>query len=141
LFARILHRLDRIAFGLSGGQRTVTSALSGLPVIMLTTTGARTGLPRTVPVLGFPINDDIGIAGGNFGRPRDPAWCLNLRRDPRARIVVDGHVRTVVAEELVGEAREAVWRQCLGIYPGGIAYAARAGGRTIGVFLLRGDNG
>jgi deazaflavin-dependent oxidoreductase (nitroreductase family) len=141
LFARVLHRLDRIAFRLSGGQRTVTSALSGLPVIMLTTTGARTGLRRTVPVLGFPINGDIAVAAGNFGRPQDPAWCLNLRRNPHARIVVDGHVREIVAEELAGELRETVWRHCLAIYPGGNAYAARAGTRTIGLFLLRSDNG
>jgi deazaflavin-dependent oxidoreductase (nitroreductase family) len=141
LFARVLHRIDRIAFGLSGGRRTVTSTQSGLPVIMLTTTGARTGLPRTVPVLGFPIKGDIAIAGGNFGRRQDPAWCLNLRRDPNARIVIDGHVRKVVAEELAGEAREAVWQHCLAIYPGGTAYAAHAGTRTIGVFLLRSDSG
>jgi deazaflavin-dependent oxidoreductase (nitroreductase family) len=140
LFARILHRLDRIAFRLSGGRRTVTSAVSGLPVIMLTTTGSRTGLPRMVPVLGFPIQRDIAIAAGNFGRTRDPAWCLNLRRDPHAQIIVDGRIRQVVAEELAGEARQTVWRQCLAVYPGGAAYAARAGARTIGVFLLHTDD-
>jgi hypothetical protein len=64
---------------------------------------------------------------------------LNLRRDPRARIVVDGHIRRVVADELAGDAREAVWQQCLAIYPAGTAYATRAGARTIAVFLLRAD--
>jgi len=44
------------------------------------------------------------------------------------------------ADELAGPAREAVWRHCLTIYPDGTAYAARSGGRTIGVFLLRIDN-
>ena len=139
LFARLLHRVDRVVFRLSGGRRTATSTLSGLPVIMLTTTGARTGLPRTVPVLGFPVGEDTAVAAGNFGRPQDPAWCLNLRKDPRATIAVEGRVRRVRAEELTGEAREAVWQAGLGIYPGGAAYAARAGGRTIGVFLLRPD--
>src|SRR4051812_39208718 len=86
LFARVLHRIDRVAFRLSGGRRTVTSALSGLPVVMLTTTGARTGMLRTVPVLGFPINGETAVAAGNFGRPQEPAWCLNLRRHPRAEI-------------------------------------------------------
>jgi deazaflavin-dependent oxidoreductase (nitroreductase family) len=140
LFARVLHRLDRIVFRLSGGRRTLTAALSGLPVIMLTTTGARTGLPRTVPVLGFPIQADVAVAAGNFGRAQDPAWCLNLRRDPHARIVVDGHSRRVAADELAGDAREAVWQQCLAIYPGGTAYATRASARTIAVFLLRADD-
>ena len=138
LLARVLHRLDRVAFGLSGGRRTVTAALSGLPVIMLTTTGARTGLPRTVPVPGFPIRDDIAVAAGNFGRPQDPGWCLNLRRNPHARIIVNGKVRQVVAD--AGQARDAVWRHCLTIYPGGTAYATHAGARTIGVFLLHTDD-
>lgn len=140
LFARLLHHLDRVAFGLTGGRRTVTSALSGLPVILLTTTGARTGLPRTVPVLGFPVQAGLAVAAGNFGRRPEPAWCVNLRRDPHARIVVAGQPRRVVAEELSGETREAVWRHCLAIYPGGAAYARRAGTRVIGVFLLRPDN-
>ena len=139
LFVRVLHRVDRLAFRLSRGRRTVTSVLSGLPVVMLTTTGARSGLARTVPVLGFPIDEDIAVAAGNFGRPRDPAWCLNLRREPHATIVVDGHRHQVVAEELTGAAREAVWQVGLRIYPGAAAYERRAGGRTIGVFLLHSD--
>jgi deazaflavin-dependent oxidoreductase (nitroreductase family) len=137
LFARVLHRIDRLVFRLTGGRRTATAILSGLPVIMLTTTGARTGLPRTVPVLGFAIGPDVAVAAGNFGQAEDPAWCLNLRHEPRAHIVVDGQLRSVVAEELAGEAREAVWQTCLSVYPGGSAYARRAGARAIGVFLLR----
>lgn len=140
LFARVLHRLDRMVFRISDGKRTLTAALSGLPVIMLTTTGARSGRPRTVPVLGFPIQDDLAVAAGNFGRAQDPAWCVNLRRDPHAMIVVDGRDRRVLAEELAGDARAAVWQQCLAIYPGGTAYATRAGTRTIAVFLLRADS-
>jgi deazaflavin-dependent oxidoreductase (nitroreductase family) len=140
LFARVLHRVDRLVFRLSSGRRTATSVLSGLPVVMLTTTGARTGLPRTVPVLGFPIDGDIAVAAGNFGRPADPAWCTNLRRDHRAEIAVDGHRCRVVADELTGGARAEVWARAIEIYPGAAAYQRRAGGRTIGVFLLRPDD-
>ena len=139
LFARVLHHLDRAAFSLTSGRVTVTSLMAGLPVIMLTTTGARTGRPHTVPVLGFPIGDGLAIAAGNFGRQQEPAWCLNLHRDPQARIAVDRQVRRVVAEELVGEARAAVWERCLVIYPGGRAYARRAAPRTVALFLLSAD--
>jgi deazaflavin-dependent oxidoreductase (nitroreductase family) len=106
---------------------------------MLTTTGARTGQPRTVPVLGFPVGADLAVAAGNFGRHHDPAWCRNLRRQPRARVALGGTVREVVAEELTGAAYDAAWRQCLAVYPGGAAYAARAGGRRIGLFVLRAE--
>jgi F420H(2)-dependent quinone reductase len=70
-------------------------------------------------------------------RPRQDS---NLRRDPHARIVVDGHIRRVVADKLAGDAREALWQQCLAIYPGGTAYATRASARTIAVFVLRADS-
>lgn len=139
LFGRVLHHLDRAVFRLTSGRVTATSLLAGLPVIMLTTTGARSGRLRTVPVLGFPIDEGLAIAAGNFGRREEPAWCLNLRRDPHAQIVVDQRTRRVVAEELVGETRAAVWERCLRIYPGGTAYARRAAPRTIGVFLLSED--
>jgi deazaflavin-dependent oxidoreductase (nitroreductase family) len=103
---------------------------------MLTTTGARTGLSRTVPVLGFEVGEDIAVAAGNFGRAHNPGWCLNLRQEPRACIMVGGERRPVVAEELAGEARDEVWQGGLGVYPGGAAYERRAGSRTIAVFLL-----
>jgi deazaflavin-dependent oxidoreductase (nitroreductase family) len=137
LFARVLHRIDRFVFRMTGGRRTATSVISGLPVVMLTTTGARTGLPRTVPVLGFPIGDDIAIAAGNFGRPDAPGWCVNLRRDSHAELVVDGQPRAMVAEELTGVARQDVWGRAIEIYPGAAAYQRRAGARAIAVFLLR----
>ena len=139
LFARVLHRIDRFVFRTTGGRRTATSVISGLPVVMLTTTGARTGLPRTVPVLGFPVGDDIAIAAGNFGRPEPPGWCVNLRREPRAQLVVRGRQRAVVAEELAGAARQEVWGRAIEILPAAAAYERRAGGRTIAVFLLRRD--
>jgi deazaflavin-dependent oxidoreductase (nitroreductase family) len=137
LFARVLHRIDRFVFRITGGRRTATAVLSGLPVVLVTTTGARTGLPRTVPVLGFPIGDDLAVAAGNFGRAQDPGWCVNLRREPRAQVAVRGHRRSVEAEELTGAAREDVWGRAIEVYPGAAAYERRAGVRTIGVFLLR----
>jgi deazaflavin-dependent oxidoreductase (nitroreductase family) len=115
LFARVLHRIDRFVFRMTGGRRTATSVISGLPVVMLTTTGARTGLPRTVPVLGFPIGDDIAIAAGNFGRPDAPGCGVNLRRDSHAELVVDRQPRAMVAEELTGVARQNVWGRAIEI--------------------------
>jgi F420H(2)-dependent quinone reductase len=50
-YARTLHHVDRVAFKLSGGRATMTGTLAGLPVVILTTTGAKSGLPRTLPLL------------------------------------------------------------------------------------------
>ena len=139
LFARVLHRIDRFVFRVTGGRGTATAVVSGLPVVLLTTTGARSGLPRTVPVLGFPIGDDIAVAAGNFGRAQDPGWSVNLRREPRAQLAVHRVRRPVVAEELTGAARDDVWRRAIEIFPAAAAYERRAGTRTIRVFLLRQD--
>jgi F420H(2)-dependent quinone reductase len=51
LYARTLHHFDRVAFKLSGVRATMTGTLAGLPVVILTTTGAKSGLPRTLPLL------------------------------------------------------------------------------------------
>jgi deazaflavin-dependent oxidoreductase (nitroreductase family) len=58
--------------------------VSGLPVVMLTTTGAKTGRQRTRPVLGIPDGERLILVGSNFGRPHHPAWYHNLRAGPRA---------------------------------------------------------
>jgi hypothetical protein len=77
---------------------------------------SRTGRLHTVPVLGFPIDEGLIIAAGNFGRREEPAWCLNLRRDLHGQVTMNHQSRRVVAEELLGETRAAVWERCLSIY-------------------------
>ena len=93
LFARILHHIDRPVYRLTGGRHTFAALVSGLPVVMLTTTGARSGLQRTVPVLGLPTSDGIAVIASNYGQAHDPAWCHNLRADPAGEIAVDGERR------------------------------------------------
>ena len=55
-------------------------------MLTITTAGRKSGLPRTMPLLGVPIGDDIALVGTNFGRESTPAWVGNLRADPRAGI-------------------------------------------------------
>jgi deazaflavin-dependent oxidoreductase (nitroreductase family) len=140
VFARALHHLDRVAFRASRHRWTVTSAASGLPVVMLTTRGARTGTPRTVPLIGFPTPAGIAVAAGGFGSPREPAWAGNLRAHPRATLATANgsatSVQGVVAEELRGSDRERVWAAAIKTYAGAAAYQRRAHPREIAVFVL-----
>jgi deazaflavin-dependent oxidoreductase (nitroreductase family) len=136
LFARILHHIDRPVYRLSGGRFTFASLVSGLPVVMLTTTGARSGLSRTVPVLGLPTADGIAVIASNYGQARNPAWYHNLRADPAGEIAVDGERRRVRAVEAQGEQRDRIWRQGLRVYPGWSQYERRASNRRIAVFVL-----
>lgn len=135
-FARVLHHVDRPVFRLTRGRTTVGSLVSGLPVVMLTTTGARTGKPRTVPLLGLPTADGLAVIGSNWGRPGPPAWDRNLRAQPAASVAIGRHRRPVRAVEAEGERRERIWHAGVEIYPGFSQYAARAGGRHFHIYVL-----
>jgi len=137
LFARLLHRIDRPVHRLTNGRHTFSSLLSGLPVVMLTTTGARSGEPRTTPLLGIPVDDDLAVIASNFGQYDHPAWYYNLRAHPEAEVVVGGVRRAVRAVEAPDEQRTRIWEQALRVYPGFGQYERRAANRRISVFVLQ----
>lgn len=137
LFARVLHHVDGPVYRLTGGRHTLASLLSGIPVVMLTTTGARSGQPRTVPVLGLPTSDGLVVIASNFGRHRHPAWYHNLRAHPEGEVSVDGVTRRFRAVEADGEQRERIWREGLRVYPGWSQYERRASHRRIAVLILQ----
>jgi deazaflavin-dependent oxidoreductase (nitroreductase family) len=136
MFARILHRIDGPVHRLTRGRHTFASLLSGIPVVMLTTTGAKSGQPRTVPVLGIPAQDSVAIIASNFGQSRHPAWYHNLRAHPDAEVVVDGVHHRVRAIEADGDRRAEIWNEGLRVYPGFGQYERRASHRRISVFVL-----
>jgi deazaflavin-dependent oxidoreductase (nitroreductase family) len=136
LFARILHHIDRPVHRLTRGRYTFASLVSGIPVVMLTTTGAKSGQPRTVPVLGIPTQGAVAIIASNFGQNHHPAWYHNLRAHPDAEVVVDGMHRRVRAVEADDERRAQIWQQGLRVYPGFDQYERRAAHRRITVFVL-----
>jgi deazaflavin-dependent oxidoreductase (nitroreductase family) len=136
LFARVLHHVDRPVFRLTRGRATFGSLVSGLPVVMLTTTGARTGKPRTVPVLGIPTDDGLAVIASNWGQKHPPAWDHNLRADPAASVAIGRQTRRVRAVPAEGERRERIWGEGLRVYPGWSQYERRAGDRRIVVYAL-----
>jgi deazaflavin-dependent oxidoreductase (nitroreductase family) len=135
LSALVLHRLDGLVYRRTRGRATFSSWVSGLPVVMLTTTGARTGRARTVPVLGLSDADGLVVIASNFGRAHHPAWYHNLRADPRASIVVGGVATRLRARELSGAERERHFRRGVAVNPGWVRYRRRAR-RHIPVILL-----
>lgn len=136
VFARVAHRVDRPLYRLTRGRHTLASLISGLPIVMLTTTGARSGKQRTVPVLGLPTEGGVAVIASNFGQRRHPAWYYNLRSNPEGEVAVDGTRRRFRAVEAEGERRERIWDQGLGVYPGWSQYERRASHRRIAVFVL-----
>jgi deazaflavin-dependent oxidoreductase (nitroreductase family) len=136
ILSRVLDPLDRLTFRVTRGKHLASSLLSALPVAMVTTTGARSGQERTVPLLALPTQHGLAIIGSNYGKPKHPAWRHNLRANPDGRVDVEGERWAFRAEELDDARRDDVWETALRTYPGFTAYAKRAAPRRISVFLL-----
>ena len=136
LFSRVLDPLDRLTFRVTEGRHLASSLLSALPVAMVTTTGARSGRRRTVPLLAMPTDNGLAVIGSNYGKPKHPAWRHNLRAHPEGEVDVEGERWAFRAVEVEDERRDRVWQTALRTYPGFSAYARRAAPRRISVFLL-----
>ena len=108
----------------------------GSPMLLLTVTGRKSGLPRTTPLVYLPDGDALFVVGSNFGQERDPAWALNLSANHQATIAIRGEQFHVVAEELEGESRERAWKLFTALAKPYEAYGDRTS-RHIKVFALR----
>jgi len=135
-YARTLHHIDRAVFGLTRGRATFSSWVAGLPIVMLTTTGAKSGRRHTLPLVALPEGDRLMVVASNYGRYRNPSWYYNLRAHPAGTIVFEGAERQVTARELDGEEREREYARGIGIYPGWKQYRKRASHRQIPVIEL-----
>ena len=136
---RLLPRLDRLVLAISGGRSTLTSLASGLPVLWLTSIGARSGLARTSPLLGFPLGEDMAVIGTSFGQRTTPGWVHNLEAHPEATAGYQGREVRVVAREARPEEARLVWSTAARAYPGYANYARWASHRRIRVFVLETD--
>lgn len=136
LLARVLHHLDRPILRLTHDRRSLTSMLAGLPVVTVTTIGAKSGQPRSVPLIALPDGENVILIASNYGQKKHPAWYYNLRAHPEVQLTYEGRTVTYTAREVSGEERERCWQRAVEIYTGYALYKERAGERQIGVFLL-----
>ncbi len=125
LYARILHPLDRAVYRVTRGRGTFTSWVTGMPIVLLTTTGAKSGLRRTLPLVAIPDGERLVVIASNYGQRRNPAWYRNLKATPTATATLDGATREMTARELEGEERERWYRVGVECYPGWVRYRER----------------
>lgn len=130
------HRLDRAVLKLTNGKATFTGWTTGLPVIWVTTTGAKSGLERCAPLLGFPIGNSLGLIGTGFGREKTPSWVLNLEANPSARVAYRDRTANVQPRPVQGFEADQIWSTARSLYPGYEHYQSRATRRDIRVFVL-----
>jgi deazaflavin-dependent oxidoreductase (nitroreductase family) len=131
--ARPLVPADRLVGRLTRGR---VVALGLAPALIITTTGRRSGRPRSSPLLYVRDGDGYAVVGSNWGQAAGPAWARNLLADPRATVAVGGRVIAVRARVLTGPDRDRLWRLLVRQWPPYETYARRAGGRDIPLFRL-----
>lgn len=137
LFSKTLYPVDKVLFRVSGGRLTVPSLMAGVPVIMLSTTGARSGQMRTMPLLGIPFGEDLAIIGSNYGQEATPGWVYNLVADPSATVGYRDRNVVVTARRADEDETERVFDLAAGVYRGYAEYRTRADHRVIRVFILQ----
>ena len=134
--APLVQAVDRRLLAWNGDRWCLTTLLTGLPVRRITTTGARSGLPRTLPLTALGEGERIVLIGSNFGRRRLPAWTHNLRLHPEARVHSAGSAEPFAARPASAEEYDRFWRRAVALYPGYDAYARRASPRVVPIFVL-----
>jgi deazaflavin-dependent oxidoreductase (nitroreductase family) len=128
--------LDRMMMRLSGGRTNATGLVAGLPVIMLTTTGAKSGKQRTTPLIALPDGRKLALIATNWGQKRNPAWYHNLRANPQASVTVGGETKFYVAREATPKEYDKYWRWAVRVYPGYENYKEWCGDREIPILVL-----
>lgn len=106
-----------------------------MPVLLLTTTGRRTGRPHRVGLTYLPLGSGVAVVGSNGGAPKHPDWILNLRAHPQATVQIGGARVVLQAREATGKERDDLWERAVAAYPRYAAYRRRTG-RRIPVVIL-----
>ena len=106
-----------------------------MPIIYLTTTGAKSGIARSSPVLCIPDGEKLILVGSNWGNTKNPNWAYNLRTHPQTQVRKGKIAKGFTARELHGDERAVYWQKAVRFYPPYVSYEQRSG-RSLPVFLL-----
>lgn len=132
---RVAPVLDPPLLRMTGGR---FSSVYPAPAMLLTTTGAKSGIDRTLPLLYAIDGDSLILIASNYGRPGNPAWFKNLTANPTVEVLAGRHSGTYVAGEITDPAeRDDAWAKALDLYAGYGDYEVRAANRTIPLVRLR----
>jgi deazaflavin-dependent oxidoreductase (nitroreductase family) len=121
----------------TGGREGNTLFDTGMPILVVTNRGKRTGALRKTPLMRVEHDGEYALVGSQGGSPKDPVWVHNLRADPTAVMIQDGpEPWDAEVREVTGEERDLWWERAVAAYP---PYADYQGAteRTIPVFVAR----
>jgi deazaflavin-dependent oxidoreductase (nitroreductase family) len=109
--------------------------ISGRPVIVLTSVGARTGLLRKTALMRVEHDGEYAVVGSLGGGPKNPVWVYNLRREPRVELQDGAEKHDYLAREVSGEERAVWWERAVRAFPTYAGYEKKTE-RLIPVFVL-----
>ncbi|MEI6251493.1 MAG: nitroreductase/quinone reductase family protein [Mycobacteriaceae bacterium] len=127
---------SRIVAEFRANSGKVGPPFEGATLLLLTTTGAKSGQPRLAPLAYLQIDDMMVIVGSKAGSDTNPDWVHNLRANPRARIEVGTGAYDVVASELPLDERNEVYQRIVAAAPGFGEYQEKTN-RVIPLFELK----
>jgi deazaflavin-dependent oxidoreductase (nitroreductase family) len=131
---KYLGALHRGLYRVSGGR--IGGRVWDLPVVLLTTTGRKSGKQRTVPLCSLRDGDDVVVIASYGGLDRPPAWWLNLEANPHAELLSGRTHRSVTARNAAPEERARLWDEVTARAPGYLEYERRTA-REIPVVILQ----
>src|SRR5262245_5465948 len=129
----LVTRVHRWLYRVSGGR--IGGNLAGIRVLLLTTRGRRSGLPRATPLLYLEAEKGFVVVGSNAGDDRDPAWWTNLRAQPEAEVQVGREQHAVRARRATLAEEAELWPRLVAAY-GPYARYREATRREIPVVIL-----
>jgi deazaflavin-dependent oxidoreductase (nitroreductase family) len=130
---RLTGKLNVPIYRATGGR--IGGKFGRAPILLLTTTGRKSGEPRTTPVLYLADGDRFVLINTNAGNAKIPAWSLNLKANPEAEVELGRKRQAVRARIAAGEERTELWRKSNEQYAGFDDYEAKLN-REISVFVL-----
>jgi deazaflavin-dependent oxidoreductase (nitroreductase family) len=125
--------INRMLYRASGGK--VAGSMKGAPILLLTTTGRKSGKRRTTPLLYLRDGDALAVVASEGGAPRHPAWFLNLQAAPDVEIEIGREREPRRAREATPEERQRLWPRLVELYAPYASYQQKTS-RTIPVVLL-----
>jgi deazaflavin-dependent oxidoreductase (nitroreductase family) len=131
----IASRVDPFLLRMTQG-RFSSSNLFGFSALMLTTTGAKTGLPRRVALIYFRDGERLVIVASRGGMDKHAGWYHNLTVHSEVDVLLNGSHNRYTTYEATGEERERLWAKACEYYAGFSTYQARAKERLIPIIVL-----
>jgi deazaflavin-dependent oxidoreductase (nitroreductase family) len=119
----------------SGGTSGTTLRDTGLPVVIVTNRGAKTGAVRKTPLMRVEHDGKYLAVGSKGGAPQNPVWVYNLRQNPQVVVQDGARTQEMTAREVTGDERAAWWERAVAAFPPYAEYQQKTS-RLIPVFVL-----